>query len=194
VYAQLTILHKPAKPDVIHRGLKRVFGSDDRTVLQRSPLCSTNTTTWRNLVIYSTERPVYRLVSLPARNDELQVVVEPIGEDIRRASQSAWDGLRQALDSLSPTLQTAEVHDSTTDRVVLTAQTGLAVELQRRESLQLVVVGIATLLWLLLAVLTFADDNKWEAIGGGIPALIGGIFGVASATSAWKKGLIRWVE
>jgi hypothetical protein len=92
VYAQLIILHQPTRPDVIQKGLTRVFGNDDRAVLQRSTLYSTNTATWRNLVIYSTERPVYRLVSLPARNDELQVVVEPIGEDVRRACQSAGTG------------------------------------------------------------------------------------------------------
>jgi hypothetical protein len=105
-----------------------------------------------------------------------------------------WDGLRQALKRLSPTLQNAEVHDPTTGRVVLAAQTGLAVELRRRETFHLIAVGLATLLWLLLAILTFADNSKWEAFGGGIPGLIGGIFGVASAAGAWKKGLIRWVE
>ncbi len=42
-------------------------------------------------------------------NTELQVVIEAKREDPRRATQSVWDGLQQALKDREPKLQRAEI-------------------------------------------------------------------------------------
>jgi hypothetical protein len=75
MHAQFSIAHSAIAAVAIRAGLEEVFGGDDRAVLARSAVFSANSDTWKDLVIYSTERPTYRLVCLPARNDELQAIV-----------------------------------------------------------------------------------------------------------------------
>jgi hypothetical protein len=194
VYAQFSVSHSVMTPAAIAAELVKVFGPDDRSVLERSEVLSANSEEWKKLVIYSTQGPTYRLACLPARNDELQVIVEPVREDVKRACQSVWSGLRQTLGGRKPRLQSAEVNDPVSGRVVITARTGFAVEARRQEILNLVVVGIATVIWLFIGAVTFAKTKRWELFGGGLPGLIGGLMGLALAVSGWTRGTLRWQE
>ncbi len=193
MYAQLSVAHRFLSRASLRAGLEQVFGPDDRAVIERSEVCSANSEAWKKLIAYSIEGPTYRLVCLPARNDELQVIIEPIGDEIRRACQSAWNGLRTALTD-RPTLQSGEVCNSGSGRVVMTAQTGFAVELRRSEIVNLTIVGVASAIWVAIGAFTFARSHRWELFGGALPSLVGGLIGIGTAIAFWRGAAIRWQE
>jgi hypothetical protein len=144
-------------------------------VLLRSEVFSAYSSTWKGLVEYASERPNYRLVCLPSKNDQLQATVEAVGgEDIRRASQYAWDGLQKALKG-KPKVTSAEIYELGSSRPIMTAQTGFLAEVRRREIINLLVVGVGTAIWVGVGALTFAKTKRRELFGGGLPGLLGGV-------------------
>jgi hypothetical protein len=137
---------------------------------------------------------VYRLVCLPMRVDQLQVLVEPVDEDVRRACQWAWDGLRNAMKKSRPKLRFAEICDSTSGRSIMRAQIGLMAELGRRETIQLVAVALITIIWVIIGANSFARHHLWELLDGGLPSLAGGFIAVVLAIATWRGGTIRWQD
>jgi hypothetical protein len=76
----------------------------------------------------------------------------------------------------------------------MTAQTGFAVEVRRREILSVLAVGIVTAMWIAVGAVTFARGKGWELLGGGLPGLVGGITGLIFAASNWRRDILRWQD
>lgn len=194
MHAEITVSHTATPGNELYQQLIRAFGPDNRdAVLDESPVCRSRRDAWRRLVLYASERPPYRIICLPVRDEELQVIVESVEDaEIRDACQSAWNGLRNALKGKGATLQKLEVYELGYGRSVLTARTGWSAELQSQEIRQLIVIGAISLAIILVGRFTFARNEFVSLVSGAAPGLGSIATAIGLGATNLMRGRLRW--
>lgn len=178
MYARLDIHH--AGKDVVSR-LQTTFAQHDPSVLDRS-LVFKDEPSWRALVVLAIETPDYRLICYPPAQDQLQLHVEPIRGDIKRACGNVWRSTRRACRWRGHRLQLErlDVVDETDNRVIAYATAGWRSSIARRSLWWGLAVALATAIWLPLELFVFANDAPAETVRGAIPSLVLGAGAVLS--------------
>ncbi len=189
MYAEFWVAHAELEPNVVKRILSAKFRKHDPEVIEESSIF---TAKWRDLVLFATETTNYRMICFRDRNDQLQVVIEPLMGNIMPACQSAWQGIRGALAKHQPRLTSAKLIDEVSGREFLSAMTGLGTELRRRDTLTHLVIGALTLVWMIIGVATFAKGVVPQFAGGAITGLVGAATSVLMAFVQARKGVLRW--
>jgi hypothetical protein len=190
MHAEFGIEHLTLDEDSLRHRLVDKFRANDLSVLTESRLFSNPE--WRNLVLFATKTPNYRMICFPEHDQQLQIYIEPVGGNILRACDSAWKGTHAALKEVKPKLASLKLVDTESGKEFLSATTGLGTELRRREVVTLLIVGGLTLAWLLAGVWTFAASDPLPFAGGTITGLVGGLVGLIYAGSDARRGTLRW--
>ncbi len=188
---ELSVTHETITTQELKERLEDKFGAHDASVTEKVTVLA-GQTAWKARIIFAAEHPDYRLACYPVTNQHLQLILEPVHGQIRRACQSVWDAIRQALSDRRPNLSSAELIDQFTGRPVMSGQTGLVVELKRQEVLASLFAAVATAVWVGVGVLTFAQNSRWEFAGGGVTSWISGFVGLAFAGIGWRRSKLRW--
>jgi hypothetical protein len=189
MYAEFWVGHAELKASAVRRLLNAKFREHDPEVIEGSQIF---TEKWRELVLFATETTNYRMICFPDRNDQLQVVIEPLMGNIMPACQSAWQGIRAALAKQHPRLTSAKLIDNVSGKEFLSAMTGLGTELRRRDTVAHLLIGALTVVWIIIGVATFAKEVGLQFAGGAITGLIGASTSVLMAFAQARKGVLRW--
>jgi hypothetical protein len=189
VRAQLSVGHEGGDLPSLLAG---VFPAHDPTVLERMLVFGGTGAGWAPLIVFATETPDYRMVCWPNTAYELQVIVEPEAGSHKAVCQFVWDSLRSAMKDLNPTLNDLRIVDDATAKRVSSAKTSFGANLGRRDNLLLLLVGLASAGWVVLAVFTFGKDAKGDVIGAGVPGVLGGLVALLWAILDWWRGRLVW--
>lgn len=192
MHANLAVGHQGLPAAQVASRLVKAFGDHDPQALVRSPVFSTDYATWQSHALYSRDSADYRIVCLQSSATELQAVVEPTRGDLKKASQSVWDGLRTVFRDAEPDLLLAEIIDRTTGRAVLQASSTFIAHARSRETLTLLLVGLVSVAFLVVGVLSFAASYRGEFVGGGTPGLLSSVVGLVLAMARSRKGELTW--
>lgn len=163
----------------------------DPSVLALSPQFSTALAAWQGITCYSVNLATFRLYCFVNSRTQLDITVEPTG-NIRVAAQSAWEGIRDGLNGLHPKLVTAEALDDPSSRVVMTASVGFGRQIGHPESISTLLIGGATVFWVILGAATFAMGHAFEMVTGAISGWIaaGVVLAIAGINRLRQK--IQW--
>jgi hypothetical protein len=197
--ADLTVAHKALMgPDVVQR-LAAVFPPHNPTALDRSPYFGTRPE-WRNIVLYCSDTPLYRIVCIANSTVELQVTIETIDGDMRQACQAGWSGARQAL-GLSgvrrlfrgsrPRLASAKVIDPDTGRVVLEGHAGFGTRFTGRQALTNLILAAVGVVLIVLGLIA-GGSSQLAIVGAGAPGVLIGMLTIVFGWLDWRRGVLQW--
>jgi hypothetical protein len=167
VCAQFEIYHSGR--DLVAK-LQRKFPPHDAGALRRSLVFSGNRAA-QQLVLYAFETRDYRLIFYPAANDQLQIVVEPLETQMRRACEHVWRSVRRGSRWHHVRLASLRVLGPSGDTVA-SATTGWRSTLARRDLWPAFAVALTTVAWLLIALSTFGGNEKGSIVEGAIPSMV----------------------
>jgi hypothetical protein len=191
LYSRFKIEHSTIDWATLSRRLAEHYGDDDRNVLKSSQIF--NEDVWASAKkLYATESPDCRLICAPGGAGELQVYVEPVEGNILSASMSAWKGVRNILKKDEPKITHLVMVDGNTGKEILTGTTGARVEFTRKETILPILIGVATLVYILVGVRTFAAQDPGRFFGGAIVGTVGAAVAVYLAVVEIRKGTLRW--
>ena len=181
MHAQLTISHRPG--DLLEP-LRQSLPRENRDCLERS-LVFGPASSWQNLVLFATETPQWRLVLHSVGTRQLQLTVEPVQGDLRRACESVWSSVCRAGNDLRPVLDSLDIVDEGTTHVIGRGSVGLLPQGRRREFWAPIGISVAT------AVFVLATGADGAALRGAVPSFIAGVLSLGViAVDALRKKLV----
>jgi hypothetical protein len=165
VRAELTIEHGDG--DIV-AALETVFGRHDAVALHASRFAQNSPATSASIT-YAAYGPTFIVMAwtTPGR---LVIFVESLDGRLRRAIEGAWQAIRSAGKQFNLDLKFVVLLDEVTNDEVTVAGVGLAANLQRPELRYTLLSGVATTMWLVIALAVFSATA--DLVLGAIPAVL----------------------
>lgn len=169
MHVNFHIHHSRATKEELEAILNRKFGPNDPGVLAK---ISDLEDVGAEYIFYSCERREYLLACFRSADNETQVTIEPTNSNLVFTADSVWRQIEDALQDKNVVLRGASLGTKAGD--FLQGRAGFAAELRRKENFTPVLVGAASLLYVIIGVLTFASNDV-------VRFLLGCVTGVATA-------------
>jgi hypothetical protein len=141
---------------------------EDRSCLANS-LVFGRDPSWQQLVLFATETPQWRLVLYAGGTNQLQLTIEPVQGDLRRACESVWSSVCRAGQGLRPVLDSLDIVDEGTTHVIGRGSVGLLPQGRRREFWAPIAISATT------GVFVLATGADSAALRGAVPAFVAGL-------------------
>lgn len=185
VRAELTIEH--ADGDLV-AALEAVLGPHDATALAQSLLAQKSPASG-SAITYSSYGPAFLVMAWPTPR-QLYLYIESSGGRLRRAAGDVWELVQNGGTGLCPNLKSLVLLDEDANDEIATAAVGFEANLQRPEVRYTLWTGLATGVWLALALTMFSATGN--LVLGAIPALLAALIAAVVLVVDSRKKRLVW--
>jgi hypothetical protein len=192
MWAEMVVGHAESEAADDVSLLTKVFGLNDPDTLKSSTQFKQES--WKNRLLYAKELGSYRILCYRDGNNELVSYIEVKRGTILEACQSAWGKVRTAYAKHNPRLSTLDLVDLQSGAFLSGRISRLGTELKKRESIAPIIVGLATVVYFTVAILTFGANDKIKYTQGAIAGTVAALVALGFAYVEARRGRLRWTE